>query len=56
MASNAKFIESQFMAKHSTAAPIKLRRLRDCLPAMCSVIEIQRARVVTSNIQKIFAK
>ena len=56
MTSNAKFIKSQFMAKHSTATPIKRRRLRDCLPAMCSVIEIQRARVVASNIQKILAK
>ena len=56
MASNAKFIKSQFMAKHSTATPIRLQRLGDCSPAICSVIEIQCARVVTSNIQKIFKK
>ena len=56
MVSNARFIKSQFMAKHFTATPIKLQRLEDCLHAMRGVIEIQRARVVTSNIQRIAAK
>ena len=56
MSSNAKFIKSQFMAKHSTTAPIKLQRLGECLYAMCGVREIQCVMVLTSKIQKISAK
>ena len=56
LASNAKFIKSQFVAKHSAVTPIKEERPGNCLDAMYAVREIQRARVVTSNIDKIFAK
>ena len=56
LASNAKFIKSQFVAKYSAVTPIKLQRLGNCLDAMCVAREIQRARVVTSNINKGFAR
>ena len=56
MASNVKFIKSQFVAKHSAVTPIKLQRQANCLDALCAVREIQCARVVTSNILKRFAK
>ena len=56
LTSNAKLFKSQFVAKHSAVTPIKEEGPGNCLDAMYAVREIQRARVVTSNIDKRFAK
>ena len=44
------------MAKHSAVTPIKLQRSGNCLDVMYAVREIQRATVVTSNIDMRFAR